>query len=734
MTVNGSGTSTPAPGIHPYAQGTVVDISAIPASGYQFVNWTGDVTDVNSASTTVTMDATKTVTANFALEDYSLTVNTSGSGSVDVSPVQTFYHNGDVVSLTAIPAAGYTFDGWSGSLGGNTNPTTITISGNMSITANFSQYTQVPLGLDGSVSSSAADDVSTIQIPHTTGNGSDRLMLVGVSWNCGTTDRTISSVTFTPANGIATSLTGVIKQQAGTQLRYSAIYSLLNTPRNTSGIVTITFSGEVTNGIVAGAANFAGVNQSTPLGIAVGAGSATQSTEPTVTLTELNGNELVFDNVFLGATGETQTLTVGSNQTQLWNAFIGNVRAAPSTEQASSTPVTMSWTAGTTAYWAVAAVPINPAITVTNHNLTMAVTGNGTVTPAAGTYAYAQGTVVDISAIPASGYQFVNWTGEVDNVNAATTTVTMDATKTVTANFVQINHNLTMAVTGSGTTTPAAGTYAYAQGTVVDISAIPASGYQFVNWTGEVDNVNAATTTVTMDATKTVTANFVQINHNLTMAVTGSGATTPAAGTYAYAQGTVVDISAIPASGYQFVNWTGEVDNANSATTTVTMDATKTVTANFTALNSMMVTSPNGGEIWQVGSSHNITWITTGTIGDINLAYSTNGSVWTDIIAGIGNTGVYSWTIPAGLAAGSTYLIRVSETDGEPSDISNAAFTLFIESVSQEISLLPGWNIFSLNVTPDNADMQAIVQPLINAGILLKVQNQLGDAIERDIR
>ena len=268
MAVNGSGTSTPAPGVHPYAQGTVVDISAIPASGYQFVNWTGDVTDVNSASTTVTMDATKTVTANFALEDYSLTVNTSGSGSVDVSPVQTFYHNGDVVSLTAIPAAGYTFDGWSGSLGGNTNPTTITISGNMSITANFSQYTQVPLGLDGSVSSTAADDVSTIQIPHTTGTGTDRLMLVGVSWNCGTTDRTISSVTFTPANGIATSLTSVLKQQAGTQLRYSAIYSLLNTPRNTSGIVTITFSGEVTNGIVAGAANFAGVNQSTPLGIA----------------------------------------------------------------------------------------------------------------------------------------------------------------------------------------------------------------------------------------------------------------------------------------------------------------------------------------------------------------------------------------------------------------------------------------------------------------------------------
>jgi uncharacterized repeat protein (TIGR02543 family) len=587
MTVNGSGTIAPAPGTHTYPQGTVVDISAVPATGYRFVNWTGEVANTSLASTTVTMDATKTVTANFALEEYSLTVNTSGSGSVNVSPAQPSYHNGDVVSLTAIPAAGYTLDGWSGSLGGNPNPATITISGNMVITANFSEYIPVPLGPDGAVSTIEADDVSTIQIPLTTGTLSDRLMLVGVSWNCGTTDRTISSVTFTPANGIATSLTSVINQQAGSQLRYSAIYNLLNTPRNTSGIVTITFSGVVTNGIVAGAANFAGVNQSTPLGIAGGAGSTNQGTEPTVTLTGLNGNELVFDNVFQGATDETQTLAAGNDQTQLWNAFAGSVRAASSTEQASSASATMSWTAGTSAYWAIAAVPINPAITVTDYNLTMAVSGNGTITPAVGTYSYAQGTVVDISAIPATGYQFVNWTGEVANVNSAITTVTMDASKTVTANFVPVN--------------------------------------------------------------------------------------------------------------------------------------------------SLMVTSPNGGEIWQVGSSHNITWTSTGTIGDVNLAYSIDGSVWTDIIASTGNTGTYSWTIPAGLAAGSTYMIRVSETDGEPSDISNAAFTLFIASVNQEIILLQGWNIFSLYVIPENDNMLTLVQPLIDNGSLVKVQSQVGSAIETNI-
>ena len=62
-------------------------------------------------------------------------------------------------------------------------------------------------------------------------------------------------------------------QQAGTQLRYSAIYKLLNPPSGVTGTVTVTFSGAVSNGIVAGAADFAGVDQTTPLGTAVGAGS-----------------------------------------------------------------------------------------------------------------------------------------------------------------------------------------------------------------------------------------------------------------------------------------------------------------------------------------------------------------------------------------------------------------------------------------------------------------------------
>jgi len=151
-------------------------------------------------------------------------------------------------------------------------------------------------------------------------------------------------------------------QQAGTQLRYSAIYSLLNPPNGAAGTVTVTFSGSVSYGIVVGAANFAGVDQTTPLGTPNGAGSGVNDTSPSVTLTGLYGDELVFDNVFQGASAESQTLTAGAGQTQLWNGWIANVRAAASTEQATGSSVTMSWTATSPSYWAITAVPINPGL------------------------------------------------------------------------------------------------------------------------------------------------------------------------------------------------------------------------------------------------------------------------------------------------------------------------------------------------------------------------------------
>lgn len=89
------------------------------------------------------------------------------------------------------------------------------------------------------------------------------------------------------------------------------------------------------------------------------------------------------------------------------------------------------------------------------------------------------------------------------------------------------------------------------------------------------------------------------------------------------------------------------------------------------------VTSPNGGESWQVGSSHSITWTSTGIKGDVKLEYSTNNGIsWITITPVTDNDGIQTWTIPDAISG--TCLIRVKEVDRDDGvfDVSNAVFSI----------------------------------------------------------
>jgi hypothetical protein len=73
------------------------------------------------------------------------------------------------------------------------------------------------------------------------------------------------------------------------------------------------------------------------------------------------------------------------------------------------------------------------------YSLTISVTEGGeVVTPGEGTFAYDDATTVTLIVFPHSGYHFVNWTGDVEtigDVNAASTTITMNDDYEVAANF-----------------------------------------------------------------------------------------------------------------------------------------------------------------------------------------------------------------------------------------------------------------------------------------------------------
>lgn len=95
----------------------------------------------------------------------------------------------------------------------------------------------------------------------------------------------------------------------------------------------------------------------------------------------------------------------------------------------------------------------------------------------------------------------------------------------------------------------------------------------------------------------------------------------------------------------------------------------------ITVRPTITVTSPNGGETWMVGTSYNITWTTTGTVGNVKIQYSTNnGTSWSWITTTTANDGSHPWTVPD--TASTTCLIRVSETDDIPFDVSDATFSI----------------------------------------------------------
>ena len=74
----------------------------------------------------------------------------------------------------------------------------------------------------------------------------------------------------------------------------------------------------------------------------------------------------------------------------------------------------------------------------TQCDLTISITEGGeVVTPGEGTFTY-DGTSVTLIVFPHSGYDFVGWTSDVEtigDINAASTTITMNSDYQITANF-----------------------------------------------------------------------------------------------------------------------------------------------------------------------------------------------------------------------------------------------------------------------------------------------------------
>lgn len=136
---NGNGQLVLNPATGPYAFGSTVQLTALPAPGAYFFGWAGAASGFSNPLFITATNAAG-ITALFGAlnaSQVSLTVLPNGNGTVSVSPSKNVYTNGETVTLTALPAANQTFTGWSGDASGNLNPLVLALTTSKLITANF---------------------------------------------------------------------------------------------------------------------------------------------------------------------------------------------------------------------------------------------------------------------------------------------------------------------------------------------------------------------------------------------------------------------------------------------------------------------------------------------------------------------------------------------------------------------------------------------------------------------
>jgi uncharacterized repeat protein (TIGR02543 family) len=451
-TGTGEGTVTSSPsGIdcggtcsYDYEHGTSVTLTASTSTGNVFTGWSGEGCS-GTGTCTVSMTQARNVTANFDIDYCTLTSNNLPSAGGSISGAGS-YQCGTAVTLTATPNTGYNFSNWTNSGGtqlSTNNPYMFTLSSSMTVNANynFNEYT-----------------LTLLREPSAGGTVS----------GAGTYEYQ-SSVTAiaTPATGYHfVNWTDALDNVVSTNASYT-----FNMPaENRTLVANFLINSYALTVSKTGAGE--GTVTSSPSGINCGSTcSASYEHGTSVTLTAATST----GNVFTGWSGEgcsgTGTCVVSMTQAR-------NVTANFDIDYC----------------------------TLTSSNLPSA---GGAIS---GAGSYQCGSAVTLTATPNTGYNFSKWTNS-GGTQLSTNNpymFTLSSSMTVNANYNYNEYTLTLLRDPSaGGSVSGAGTYAYQSS--VTATATPATGYTFVNWTDEGDNVVSTDSSYTFNMpaeNKTLVANF----------------------------------------------------------------------------------------------------------------------------------------------------------------------------------------------------------------------------------
>ncbi len=259
---------------------------------------------------------------------------------------------------------------------------------------------------------------------------------------------------------------------------------------------------------------------------------------------------------------------------------------------------------------------LSAGATTASMNVTLVGSGSVASNPAgiacAGdcTEAFACGTGVTLTATPGGGSAFSAWSGGGCS-GAGTCSVTMDQPRAVTATFTTGTYTLTVSKAGTGTgtvTSNPAGiscgadcSEPYGGGTSVVLTAAPDASSTFAGWSGGGCS-GTGTCTVPVTAATTVTATFTLRTYalNVSKAGTGTGTVTSnptgitcgADCTETYNHGTSVTLTAAADASSTFAGWSGGGCSGLATTCSVTLNATRSITATFTGPGGFYAVTP----------------------------------------------------------------------------------------------------------------------------------------------
>lgn len=150
ISIDGPGTTSPAPGTYQVDQGTTLVLQVSVPSGWRFIGWHVNGVLVSQELTyTLTVDSDVSIQAVLEMILWQVNISVVGQGQVSVPAGQ--YQDGTVLTLEAQPAGGWIFFTWQGDLQTNQNPITVTVDRDLSIVAVFQEITQPPPSSGGGV-------------------------------------------------------------------------------------------------------------------------------------------------------------------------------------------------------------------------------------------------------------------------------------------------------------------------------------------------------------------------------------------------------------------------------------------------------------------------------------------------------------------------------------------------------------------------------------------------------